>query len=41
MPESVARLRIPKAVGGHIEKAVVAKAARTLRYNWDDVIYFL
>jgi DNA-binding transcriptional LysR family regulator len=25
---------------GHIEKAV-AKAARTLRYNWDDVIFFL
>ncbi|WP_454624269.1 LysR family transcriptional regulator [Bradyrhizobium cenepequi] len=26
---------------GHIRKAVVAKAARTLRYNWDDIIFFL
>lgn len=26
---------------GHIGKAVVAKAARTLRYNWDDIIFFL
>jgi DNA-binding transcriptional LysR family regulator len=41
MPESVVRLRAAKAAGGHIGKAVVAKAARTLRYNWDDVIYFL
>jgi len=41
MPESAARLRLPRVAGGHIEKAVVAKAARTLRYNWDDVIYFL
>jgi DNA-binding transcriptional LysR family regulator len=30
-----------KVVRGHIGKVVVAKAARTLRYNWDDVIYFL
>ncbi|MGE0290134.1 MAG: LysR family transcriptional regulator [Bradyrhizobium sp.] len=26
---------------GRIRKAEVAKAARTLRYNWDDVIFFL
>jgi DNA-binding transcriptional LysR family regulator len=41
MPESEPRLRVPKGADGHIRKAVVAKAARTLRYNWDDVIYFL
>jgi DNA-binding transcriptional LysR family regulator len=30
-----------KLANGHIRKAEVAKAARTLRYNWDDVIFFL
>jgi DNA-binding transcriptional LysR family regulator len=32
---------VAKVGNGHIRKAAVAKAARTLRYNWDDVIYFL
>ncbi len=27
--------------GGHIRKAKLAKAARALRYNWDDIIFFL
>lgn len=30
-----------KVGNGQLGKAVVAKAQRTLRYNWDDVIYFL
>jgi len=30
-----------RLANGHIRKAEVAKAARTLRYNWDDVIFFL
>lgn len=30
-----------KSVNGHIRKAAVAKAAQTIRYNWDDIIYFL
>src|SRR3954447_10371097 len=32
---------MPKLANGHIRTAEVAKAARTLRYNWDDVIFFL
>ena len=32
---------MPKLANGHIRKPEVAKAARTLRYNWDDVIFFL
>jgi DNA-binding transcriptional LysR family regulator len=30
-----------KVAHRHIRKAAVAKAARTLRYNWDDITYFL
>jgi DNA-binding transcriptional LysR family regulator len=30
-----------RLANGHVEKAAVAKAARTLRYNWDDIIFFL
>lgn len=30
-----------KLANEHIGKAGVAKAARTLRYNWDDIIFFL
>jgi DNA-binding transcriptional LysR family regulator len=30
-----------RLANGHAEKAAVAKAARTLRYNWDDIIFFL
>lgn len=40
MPDTAAR-KIPKLANGHIRTAEVAKAARTLRYNWDDVIFFL
>ena len=32
---------MPKLANGHVRTAEVAKAARTLRYNWDDVIFFL
>src|SRR3954471_23143579 len=32
---------MPKLANGNIRTAKVAKAARTLRYNWDDVIFFL
>jgi DNA-binding transcriptional LysR family regulator len=34
-------VQMPRLANGHIRKAHVAKAARTLRYNWDDVIFFL
>jgi len=30
-----------KVAHRHVRKAPVVKAARTLRYNWDDIIYFL
>lgn len=30
-----------KVAGGHIRKAGVAKTPRKLRYNWDDITYFL
>lgn len=32
---------MPKLTDGQTGKGEVAKAARTLRYNWDDVIFFL
>lgn len=32
---------MPKLTNGPIGKGEVARAARTLRYNWDDVIFFL
>jgi DNA-binding transcriptional LysR family regulator len=38
--ESNAARRLELA-GGPTGKAAVAKAARTLRYNWDDIIFFL
>lgn len=40
MPETAAQ-KVPRLANGHIRKAEVAKAARTLRYNWDDIIFFL
>ena len=32
---------MPKRANGPMRKAEVAETARTLRYNWDDVIFFL